>query len=320
MPHERRRIHTHRAFAPATVSNVACGFDVLGFAIAGPGDLVIAEESAEPGIVIAELAGDGGRLPREAERNTAGVATRALLERAGLAGRGVSLRIEKQMPLASGLGSSAASAVAAVVAVDALFGLGLAKPELLACALEGEKMACGSAHADNAAPSLYGGFVLVRGSEPAGDPLEVVELPLLPGLTCALVRPHVEVETRGARRVLGDNVSLGVVVRQCGNLAALVAALFRQDFGLLARSLEDHIAEPKRAVLVPGFRAVQAAAREAGALGCSLSGSGPSIFALCASPESAEKVADAMMAAAGALAIPADRWISPAGTRGAHLL
>lgn len=320
MPPERRRIPTRRAFAPATVSNVACGFDVLGFAIAGPGDLVIAEEHADPGIVIAELAGDGGRLPREAERNTAGVAVRALLERAGLAGRGVSLRIEKQMPLASGLGSSAASAVAAVVAVDALFGLGLAKPELLACALEGEKMACGSAHADNAAPSLYGGFVLVRGSEPAGDPLEVVELPLLPGLTCALVRPHVEVETRGARRVLGDNVPLGAVVRQCGNLAALVAALFRQDFGLLSRSLEDHIAEPKRAGLVPGFRAVQAAAREAGALGCSLSGSGPSIFALCASPESAEKVADAMKAAAGALAIPADRWISPAGTRGAHLL
>ncbi len=241
-----------RAFAPATVSNVACGFDVLGFAVAGPGDLVSAEERPEPGIVIAELSGDGGRLPREAERNTAGVATRALLERAGLAGRGVLLRIEKQMPLASGLGSSAASAVAAVVAVDALFGLGLAKPELLACALEGEKMACGSAHADNAAPSLYGGFVLVRGSESAGDPLEVVELPLVPGLTCALVRPHVEVETRGARRVLGDSVPLGAVVRQCGNLAALVAALFRQDFGLLSRSLEDHIAEPKRAE--PGSR------------------------------------------------------------------
>lgn len=308
-----------RAFAPATVSNVACGFDVLGFAVDGPGDLVIAEERSEPGVFIADLSGDGGRLPRESGRNTAGVATRALLERAGLAGRGVSLRIEKRMPLASGLGSSAASAVAAVVAVDALFALGLAKRELLACALEGEKMACGSAHADNAAPSLYGGFLLVRGSEASGDPLEVVELPLLPGLTCALVRPHVEVETRGARRVLGDSAPLGAVVRQCGNLAALVAALFRQDLGLLSRSLEDHIAEPKRACLVPGFRAAQAAAREAGALGCSLSGSGPSIFALCDSPESGATVADAMKGALDLLGIPADRWVSPAGTRGAHL-
>lgn len=305
-----------RAFAPATVSNVACGFDVLGFAIEGPGDLVVAEEQEENGVVIADLQGDEGRLPRQTERNTAGVAVRALLERAGLSGRGIALSIEKRMPLASGLGSSAASAVAAVVAVDALLGLGAPRPELLACALEGEKMACGSAHADNAAPSLYGGFVLVRG----GAALEVVELPLVPRLTCALVRPHVAVETRGARLVLGDSVPLPAVVAQCGNLAALVAALFRQDLELLSRALVDHVAEPKRAGLVPGFREVQAAARQAGALGCSLSGSGPSIFALCASPESAERVADAMKAALDALAIPADRWVSPAGTRGAHLL
>jgi homoserine kinase len=304
-----------RAFAPATVSNVACGFDVLGFAVDGPGDLVAAEERAEPGVIIASLTGDGGRLPRETERNTAGVAARALLERAGLSHRGVALSIEKRMPLASGLGSSAASAVAAAVAVDALFSLGCAPAELLSCALEGEKMACGSAHADNAAPSLFGGFVLVR----SNDPLEVVELPVPAGLSCALVRPHVEVETRRARQVLGDSVPLAATVRQCGNIGALVAALFRGDTGLLARSLEDHVAEPKRAGLVPGFRAVQAAARLAGALGCSFSGSGPSIFALCASRESAETVADAMKAALDQLAIPADRLVSPVGTRGARL-
>lgn len=305
-----------RAFAPATVSNVACGFDVLGFAVEGPGDWVVAEERGEPGVVIAELTGDGGRLPREAARNTAGVAALALLERSGLADRGVALRIEKRMPLASGLGSSGASAVAAAVAVDALFALGLPRAELLACALEAERVACGSAHADNAAPCLYGGFVLVR----SNDPLEVVELPVPPGLCCALVRPHVEVETRRARQVLGDSVPLSATVRQCGNIGALVAALFRGDLPLLGRSLEDHVAEPKRAGLVPGFRAVQAAARSAGALGCSFSGSGPSIFALCASRDSAEKVADAMKAALDELAIPADRLVSPVGTRGAHLV
>lgn len=300
-------------FAPATVSNVACGFDVLGFAVEGPGDLVTAELGERPGVTIAELSGDGGRLPREAEKNTAGVATRALLERAGSAA-GIVLRIEKRMPLASGLGSSAASAVAAVVAADALLGLGAGREELLACALEGELLACGSAHADNAAPCLYGGFVAVR----ANHPLEVVELPVPAGLACALVRPHVAVETRGARLALGDSVPLAAAVRQCGNLAALVAALFRGDLGLLGRSLEDHIAEPKRAALVPGFREVQAAARKAGALGCSLSGSGPSIFALAASLSEAETIAAAMKAALDALAIPADRLVSPVGARGAH--
>lgn len=304
-----------RAFAPGTVSNVACGFDVLGFAVEGPGDLVTAKRRAEPGVVIASLQGDGGRLPRETERNTAGVAVRALLERAGLADRGVALAIEKQMPLASGLGSSAASAVAAVVAADALFGLGFSQSELLACALEGEKMACGSAHADNAAPCLYGGFVLVR----SNDPLDIVPLPVPSGLTCALVRPHVEVETRRARAVLGDQVALKAATAQCGNLAALIAALFRGDFELLARSLEDHIAEPKRADLVPGFRDVKRAALAAGALGSSLSGSGPSIFALAPSPAAAETVADAMKAALDALGIAADRMVSPVGTRGTHL-
>ena len=305
-----------RAFAPATVSNVACGFDVLGFAVAGPGDLVTAERRDEPGVVIAALEGDGGRLPREVERNTAGVAVRALLERAGAGGLGVALSIEKKMPLASGLGSSAASAVAAVVAADALLALGASRSDLLACALEGELMACGSAHADNAAPSLFGGFVLVR----ANAPLDIVELPVPAGLSCALVRPHVEVETRRARQVLGDSVALSAATRQCGNLAGLVTALFRADFALLGRSLEDHIAEPKRAELVPGFRAAQAAARAAGALGCSLSGSGPSIFALCASLPEAEVVADAMKAALDRLAIPADRLVSAVGTRGAQLV
>lgn len=301
-----------RAFAPATVSNVACGFDVLGFAVEGPGDEVIARRRATPGLEIALLTGDDGRLPRDPTRNTAGVAVAALLATLP-APPGISLEIHKKMPLASGLGSSAASAVAAVVAVDRLLGLGLGREQLLAFALEGERMACGSAHADNAAPCLYGGFVLVRSLAP----LEIVPLPVPTGLTCALVRPHVEVETRRARQVLGDTVPLTALVRQCGDLAALVTGLFRGDLGLIARSLVDHVAEPKRADLVPGFREAKAAALAAGALGSSLSGSGPTIFALCADRPSAERVADAMQHALAPSGLAVDRLVSAVGTQGA---
>ncbi|MCG8460566.1 MAG: homoserine kinase [Holophagales bacterium] len=305
-----------RAFAPASVSNLACGFDVLGFAVDGPGDEVVAELRDRPGLRIAELTGDGGRLPLDPAKNTAGVAVRHLLEQAGATEQGVTLRVHKRMPLASGLGSSAASAVAAVRAVDALLDLDLPREALLRAALEGERAACGSAHPDNATPSLYGGLVLIR----SNDPLDVVELPVPEDLSCALVRPHVEVETRAARQALGEMVALGSAVRQWGNLGALVAALYRGDLDLLSRSLVDHIAEPVRAPLVPGFREIQSAAREAGALGCSLSGSGPSIFALCATPESASTVASTMVAAAESLGLDCDQLVSPVGTQGAHIL
>jgi len=304
-----------RAFAPASVSNVACGFDVLGFAIEEPGDVVEASFRAVPGVEIAELTGDDGRLPREAQRNTAGVAVAALLELLGER-RGVSLRLAKGMPLASGLGSSAASGVAALVATAHLLGREVARALLLRCALEGERVACGSAHADNVAPSLYGGFVLIR----SNDPPDIVVLPVPAGLSCAVVRPHLEVETRRARELLGDSVPLPVAVRQWANLGALVAALHRGDLELLARSLHDAVAEPKRAGLVTGFTQVKAAALERGALGCSLSGSGPSMFALCADRAAAEVVADVMAGGFAELGLGADRFVSPVGAPGARIL
>ena len=304
-----------RAFAPATVSNIACGFDVLGFAVDGPGDEVVAERREEPGLEIVEITGDEGRLPLEADRNTAGVAVRELLDRCGRRD-GIRLRVHKRMPLSSGLGSSAASGVAAAKAVDELLCLGVDRQTLLACALEGERMACGSAHPDNATPCVYGGFVLIR----PGDPLDVVELPIPETLTCALVRPHVEVQTRAAREALGDHVPLAAAVQQWGNLGALVAGLFLGDLGLVSRSLSDSIAEPKRAHLVPGFPEAQAAALNAGALGCSLSGSGPSIFALCDGKADAERVADRMAEAVRELGLGVDRWISEVGVAGARIL
>ncbi len=279
------------AFAPATVSNVACGFDVLGFALASPGDEVTAR-LVPAGVSIDGIAGDAGRLPRDAARNTAGVAARALLTAVGER-RGVALTIRKGLPLASGLGGSAASAAAAVVAVDALFELHASIDTLVACALEGERLGAGSAHADNIAPALCGGFVLVR----CPSPPDIIRLPVPAGLTAVVVHPDLEIETAKARALLGETVPLADAIRQWANLGALIDGLHRGDFAQIARSLEDTIAEPRRAPLVPGLAAIKRAALGAGALGCSLSGSGPSLFALCRSTADAEQVASAMTAA-----------------------
>ena len=307
-----REVH---AYAPATVSNVACGFDVLGFAVEKPGDTVAARLRSQPGVEILEITGDDGRLPRDAEHNTAGVAVRALLAATGDE-RGVALRLHKGMPLASGLGSSAASGVAAVYAASRLLELEASRGLLLRCAMEAERVACGTAHPDNAAPCVYGGFVLVR----AGDPPEVVPLPIPDGLACAVARPHLEVDTRASRGALGDTVPLGAAAVQWGNLGALVAGLFRGDLELIGRALVDVIAEPKRAPLVPGFFAAKSAALAAGALGCSLSGSGPSVFALCATRPQAEAAAAAMGEAFENAGLASDRIVSRVGSEGVRLL
>lgn len=279
------------AFAPGTVSNVACGFDVLGFPLESPGDEIDARfiGGAASGVRIDDIVGDGGRLPREAMRNTAGVAAQALLTRLGER-RGVALTIRKGLPLAGGLGGSAASAVGAVVAVDALVGARARLETLLASALEGEGLGAAGAHPDNVAPCLYGGFVLVRHP----DPPDVVRLPVPVGLTAVVVHPDLEIETARARALVGTEVPLKAAIQQWANLGAFVDALHRSDFALMARSLEDVIAEPRRAPLVPGLFAIKAAAIDAGALGCSLSGSGPSLFALCCGREVATRVAQAM--------------------------
>ena len=305
------------AFAPATVSNVACGFDVLGFALDSPGDVVIAAASAAEGVEIGEIEGDGGRLSRDPARNTAGAAAIALLRRLGAA-RGIRLTVHKGIPLASGVGSSGASAVAAVVAVNELLGRPAPLDVLLECAMHGEVAGCGAAHPDNVAPSLYGGFVLAR----ATTPPDVIRLPVPEGLSCAVLHPHMEVQTGASRALLGDTVPLKAAIKQWGNVGALVAGLYQNDLPLIARTLEDHVAEPKRAHLVPAFEAVKQAARTAGALGCSLSGSGPSIFALCASAERAELAGEAMRRAflTGASGVGCDLWISPVGRRGARIV
>jgi homoserine kinase len=303
------------AFAPATVSNVACGFDVLGFALVSPGDEVTARR-IPTGVNIDDIAGDDGRLPRDAARNTAGVAAQALLTSAGER-RGVALSIRKGLPLASGLGGSAASAAAAVVAVDALFEFHAPLETLVACALEGERLGSGSAHADNIAPAICGGFVLVRHPNPP----DIVRLPVPQGLVAVVIHPDLEIETAKARALLGDSVPLSDAIRQWANLGAFVDGLHRGDFAQIARSLEDTIAEPRRAPLVPGLAAIKRAAVEAGALGCSLSGSGPSLFALCRGEGDAQRVAAAMgSVVAREIGGESQTYISPIAPHGARVV
>lgn len=303
-------------YAPGSVSNVGCGFDVLGFALDEPGDVVIAAPQEASGVSIAAIHGDDGRLTTDPAKNTASAAVRALLRRLETL-RGITLTIHKGLPLASGIGSSGASAVAAVVAANEVLGRPAPMEILLECAMAGEQAGCGSIHPDNVTPSLYGGFILARSAQPP----DIVRLPVPDGLACAVLHPRIEIETGAARRLLGDQVALPDAIRQWANVGALVAALYTSDLALLSRALVDHVAEPKRASLVPGLAQIKAAALSAGALGCSLSGSGPSIFALAATLELAQAAGGAMQRAfAHQSAVGADLWVCPVGRQGARVI
>jgi len=306
-----------RAFAPASVSNVACGFDVLGFAIEGVGDMVTACRRESAGVVVETITGAEG-LPLDAARNTAGVAARALLDAAFPDGGapGVALTIHKGVPPAGGLGSSAASAVAAAVAVERLLGLGRDPDRLLDAALAGEASTSGAVHGDNVAPSLFGGFLLVRvDREP-----RTVSLPVPEGLTCTLLSPRLTVETSASRGRIGRTVPLDVARSHWGNTAALVAGLFRSDRALIASALEDRLAEPVRHDAVPRYFEVKDAAIAAGALGAGLSGSGPAVFALCADPETARRAGEAMAEAFRPAGVEAVVRVSPVGAPGARVI
>lgn len=303
---------TVTVFAPATVANVAAGFDILGFAVRAPGDEVTATLSGPSGVRVTRIDGDGGVLPREAEKNTAGVAALRLIEKTGSAA-GVELSIRKMMPLGSGLGSSAASGVAAAVAVNELLGRPLTRRELLPFCMEAERIACGAAHADNAAPALLGGFVLVR----SYDPLDVVRISAPDDLVAAVVHPHVEIRTEDARKILRTKITMKDAVTQWGNTAGLIAGLLTADYALVGRSLTDVIIEPARAILIPGFHRVKDAALDAGALGCSISGSGPSIFALCRGLDAAQKAGDVMAGVFKAMGIGCDLHVSGINRDGA---
>lgn len=306
---------TIKAFAPATVANVSCGFDVFGFAVEQPGDEVVMTLTKEAGVVVKKIEGDGGRLPLAADKNTASVAVLAFLK-ALERKEGVEISLKKNLPLGSGMGSSAASAAAALVGINYLLGQPLQRKELLPFAMEAERVACGSAHADNVAPSLIGGFVLIRGYEP----LDVVSIPTPENLFCTLVHPHLELKTQDSRQVLRSSISLKDAITQWGNIAGLVAGLMKPDYGLIGRSLKDVIAEPVRALLIPGFDIIKEKAIDAGALGCGISGSGPTIFALSTERELASRVGKVIQEQFQKLKLDSEVYVSKINVEGAKVI
>lgn len=304
-----------KALAPATVANVSCGFDIFGFAVESPCDEVIMTLKTEAGVTITKIEGDEGRLPKEAERNTAGVAVVEFLKATGIR-TGASIELYKKLPLGSGMGSSAASSVAALVAINHLTGNTLSREQLLPFAMEAERMACGSAHADNVAPSLFGGFVLVRGY----DPLDVVSIPTPEEIYCTLVHPHLELKTEDSRRILKVSIPLKLAVTQWGNIAGLVAGLMKPDYALISRSMQDVIAEPVRSVLIPGFELIKEEARRAGALGSGISGSGPTIFALSADKGSARNVGEVIQKQFAVYQLESEVYVSKINKQGAMVV
>ena len=305
------------AFAPASIGNVAVGFDMLGLALDGAGDRVLARRTDGDAVTIAEVRGLDGEihpyLSTDAKSNTASIAAQALWDAHGDGG-GVELKIYKGVPLQSGMGSSAASAVAAAVAANALLEAPLAVHELLPFALEGEKYASGGLHADNVAPSLLGGLVLC----PEVLLPDVVSLPVPQGVSAALLHPDLQVNTAQARRGLAKGYPMKQWLAQQGLLAGFIAACAASNIDLIGKTLRDVIIEPQRKENVPCFDAVKEAAMRRGALGCSLSGSGPSIFALCKDGD-ARNVASAMEQACRTQGIGCQSWVSPMTAPGARI-
>lgn len=300
------------AFAPATVANVGPGFDIFGLALGQPGDEIEIEKKNEPGIVIKEITGDGGILPKDPLKNTATVALQAMLDDLN-AGFGLNVKLHKRMPVGSGMGSSAASSVVGVFALNQMLTHPVNKAQLLSYAVEGEKITSGgSVHLDNVAACLYGGFILVRGKNPP----DIIQVPVPEDLVCVVVHPHIEIRTSESRRMLKQDVPLVSAIDQWGNIAGMIAALYRSDMELLRRSLRDVIAEPVRSILIPNFNEMKQIALDAGALGFSISGSGPSVFALCKGRMTAEKTGNRLSLLMSENQIKSDLYISPVNTTG----
>ena len=302
------------AFAPASVGNVAIGFDILGFSVSAIGDRATVRRCDDPGVRIKAIRGVVADLPMEAAKNTAGRALQAMRDALALP-FGLELELDKGIPLASGLGGSAASAVAAVVAANALLPTPCSKLELLKFAMLGEAVASGSMHVDNIAPSLYGGLVLTVGI----DQPRVKQIPVPAAVRAVVVHPHMFLSTRQARAILKGSVAMKDFVWQTANLAGFISGCYTDDIDMLRESFEDVVIEPQRAALIPGFAEVRRAAISAGALGCSISGAGPTLFAWCLASH-ALAVREAMVVEFSHHGLASDHWTTPIDALGARVL
>jgi homoserine kinase len=302
-----------KVFCPATVANISCGFDVLGVALDSVGDEMIVRKVSKKGIQITKISGQD--LPKETLNNVAGVAGNAFLLAADYDG-GFEIEINKKIKPGSGIGSSAASSAGAVWAMNHLLGNPFNKTELVKFAMEGERLASDVAHADNVAPALFGGFTLVR----SYNPLDIVTIPAPSELYITIIHPQIEIKTSDSRKILKTTISMEIGIKQWGNVGGLVAGLFKEDYELIGRSLEDHIVEPIRSILIPGFDEVKKVSLEAGALGSGISGSGPSIFAFSKGKETALKVGNVMKSIYDKIGIAYEIHVSKVNTEGVKLL
>jgi homoserine kinase len=300
-------------FSPASVANVSCGFDVLGFCLDHIGDIMQISKTKTTGITIGKVTGQN--LPKDPSKNVASVAGLALLKETP-SEFGFQIDIDKKIKPGSGIGSSAASAAGAVFGINELLGNPYTRKELIRFAMVGEAIASGAAHADNLAPVLLGGFTLVR----SNVSLDVIKLPNPSQLVATIIHPKIELKTLHSRAILKETIPLNKAIEQWGNLGGLISALYTDDYELLSRSLEDKIIEPYRAMLIPKFEETRQAALNAGALGSGISGSGPSIYALSKGRETAEKVGSAMESIYKNLNLDYQLYFSEINTKGIKVL
>ncbi|MEX1383191.1 homoserine kinase [Lutibacter sp.] len=298
-----------KIFAPATIANISCGFDVLGLALDNVGDEMTIRKVAKKGVTITKIIGQ--TLPLETHNNVAGVAALALLAETE-SEFGFEIEINKRIKPGSGIGSSAASSAGAVWAINKLLGNPFNTTDLVRFAMEGERLATGVAHADNVAPALFGGFTLVR----SYNPLDIISIHTPSKLYATVIHPQIEVKTSDAREILKTNIPLKDAIKQWGNVGGLISGLYTEDYELIGRSLEDYIIEPIRSILIPAFDAVKQQSLNTGALGCGISGSGPSIFALSKGKETALKVAEAMKSVYDKVGIEYDIHVSRINKQG----
>jgi homoserine kinase len=302
-----------KIFTPATVANISCGFDILGLCLDTVGDEMIVREVPEKGVRLTKITGQ--ELPLETHKNVAGVAGLALLEQVD-ASVGYEIEIYKKIKPGSGIGSSAASAAGAVFAINELLGKPFSKQELIYFAMQGEKLASGTEHADNVSPVILGGFTLVRSYKP----LDVLKINSPDDLYATIIHPQIEVKTSDSRAVLKNQVSLKKMVTQMGNFGGLISGLYTSDYNLIGRSLHDEIIEPNRLVLIPEFNKIKKGVIQAGALGAGISGSGPSIFALSKGKETANIVGETMAEIYNTTDIDYDIHVSKINQQGIKIL
>jgi homoserine kinase len=302
-----------KIFSPATIANISCGFDVLGLALDTVGDEMTIRKVAKKGVSITKISGQN--LPLEVTKNVAGVAALALLAEIDCE-FGFEIELDKRIKPGSGIGSSAASSAGAVWAINELLNKPFNTSDLVRFAMEGERLASGVAHADNVAPALFGGFALVRSYQP----LDVIKIDTPSELFATVIHPQIEVKTSDARQILKTTVPLKDAIKQWGNVGGLISGLYTENYELIGRSLEDYIIEPVRSILIPAFDDVKKQALQSGALGCGISGSGPSIFALCKGEKNALRVAKAMKLTYNKVGIEYDIHLSKINCKGIKIL